>query len=265
MNIEATMTELMREAGNIMLSAHLEENNSDGAVSEKTGSANFVTKYDVAVQEFLINGVKNAIPGAVFIAEEKENDPAMLMGEACFVIDPIDGTKNFINGYRHSCISLAMISKGEVVFAAIYDPYMDEMFTAEKGKGARLNGRPMRVSERPLELGIAAYGTSPYYKDTLTEKTFGFAKDVFLAASDIRRCGSAALDIAYLAAGRNDMFFEFILSPWDIAAGILLVTEAGGVITDICGDPISLASPSSVFAANKIIHPELIKMAEKYR
>ena len=264
MNIETTMTELMREAGNIMLSAHLEENNSDGAVSEKTGSANFVTKYDVAVQEFLINGVKNAIPGAVFIAEEKENDPAMLMGEACFVIDPIDGTKNFINGYRQSCISLAMISKGEVVFAAIYDPYMDEMFTAEKGKGARLNGRPMRVSERPLELGIAAYGTSPYYKDTLTEKTFGFAKDVFLAASDIRRCGSAALDLAYLAAGRNDMFFEFILSPWDIAAGILLVTEAGGVITDICGDPISLASPSSVFAANKIIHPELIKMAEKY-
>ena len=98
MNIETTMTELMREAGKIMLSAHLEEDNSDGSVSEKTGSANFVTKFDVAVQEFLINGVKNAIPEAVFIAEEKENDPAVLMADACFVIDPIDGTKNFING-----------------------------------------------------------------------------------------------------------------------------------------------------------------------
>lgn len=262
--VEKILTELMREAGKIMLSAHLEESNSDGAVSEKTGSANFVTKYDVAVQEFLINGIKENIPNAVFIAEEQENDPSVLSGEACFIIDPIDGTKNFINGYRHSCISLAMISRGEVVFGAVYNPYMDELFTAEKGNGARLNGRKMSVSERPLGLGIAAYGTSPYYKDTLTEKTFGLAKDVFLAASDIRRCGSAALDLAYLAAGRNDMFFEFILSPWDIAAGILLVTEAGGVITDICGNSIDLSAPSSVFAANKIIHPDFIKMAEKY-
>lgn len=265
MEIENMFTQLLREAGRIMLSAHLAEDNSDGVVSEKSGSANFVTKYDVAVQEFLINGIRELIPGATFIAEEKENDPSSLSGEACFIIDPIDGTKNFINGYRHSCISLAMISRGETVFGAVYDPYMDEMFTAEKGKGARLNGREMRVSERPLALGIAAYGTSPYYKDTLSDKTFGFAKDVFLAASDIRRCGSAALDLAYLAAGRNDMFFEFILSPWDIAAGILLVTEAGGVITDICGEPIELSKPSSVFAANKIIHPDLIKMARKYK
>lgn len=263
--MEKILTELLREAGKIMLSAHLEEDNSDGAVSEKTGSANFVTKYDVAVQEFLINEIKIAIPSATFIAEEKENDPSMLAGEACFVIDPIDGTKNFINDYRHSCISLAVISKGETVFGAVYDPYQDEMFTAEKGKGTRLNGREVRVSERPMEIGIAAYGTSPYYKDTLADKTFGFAKDIFFAASDLRRCGSAALDLAYLAAGRNDMFFEFILSPWDIAAGALLVTEAGGVVTDICGNPIDLSGTSSVFAANKMIHPEFIKMAEKYK
>jgi len=265
MRMEKILTELMRAAGRIMLSAHLEEDNSDGAVSEKTGSANFVTKYDVAVQEFLMEEIKKAIPNATFIAEEKENDPSVLSGEACFVIDPIDGTKNFINDYRHSCISLAVISRGETVFGAVYDPYQNEMFTAEKGKGARLNGRPMKVSDRSLELGIAAYGTSPYYKDTLTDKTFGFARDVFLAASDIRRCGSAALDLAYLAAGRNDIFFEFILSPWDIAAGSLLVTEAGGVITDINGDTIDLSHPSSVFAANKTIYPDLIKMAEKYK
>ena len=265
MKLEKILTDIMRKAGDIMLSAHLEEDNSDGAVSEKTGSANFVTKYDVAVQDFLMSGIKNAIPGAVFIAEEKENDPAVLSGEACFVIDPIDGTKNFINDYKHSCISLAMISKGTTMFAAVYDPYMNEMFTAVKGEGARLNGRKMSVSSRPLELGIAAYGTSPYYKDTLADKTFGFAKDVFLAASDIRRCGSAALDLAYLAAGRNDIFFEFILSPWDIAAGSLLVAEAGGIITDIYGNSINLSGTSSVFAANKDIHPVLIEMATKYR
>ena len=263
--MEKILTELMRAAGIIMLSAHLSEDNSDGSVSEKSGSANFVTKYDVAVQEFLMEEIKKAIPNATFIAEEKENDPSLLSGDACFVIDPIDGTKNFINDYRHSCISLAVISRGETVFGAVYDPYQNEMFAAEKGKGARLNGRHMKVSERPLELAIAAYGTSPYYKDTLADKTFGLARDVFLAASDIRRCGSAALDLAYLAAGRNDIFFEFILSPWDYAAGALLVTEAGGKITDINGGPVDISNPSSVFAANGNIHPLLVKMAEKYR
>lgn len=261
MNTEKMLTDIIRRAGEIMLSAHLEED----AVSEKWGSANFVTKYDLAVQEFLISEIKKAIPNATFIAEEKENDPEMLSGDACFVIDPIDGTKNFINNYRHSCISLAVISKGETVYGAVYDPYMDEMFTAEKGRGARLNGKPMRVSDRPMDIAIAAFGTSPYYKDTLADKTFDFVKEIFLTASDIRRTGSAALDLAYLAAGRNDMFFEFILSPWDFAAGALLVTEAGGIITDINGDPVSLSAPSSIFAANKKIHPKLIEIADKHK
>ena len=261
---ERILTSLIREAGEIMLSASLEENNGDDSITEKSGTANFVTKYDVAVQTFLINGIKAAFPDAVFIAEEKENDPAMLQKDNCFVIDPIDGTKNFINGYRHSAISLAVISKGEVVFGAIYDPYMNELFTAEKGGGARLNGKPMSVSSRPIELGIAAFGTSPYYKDTLSDKTFDFTKEIFLTASDIRRTGAASLDLAYLAAGRNDIFFEFILSPWDYAAGALLVTEAGGVITDIKGNPVDLSAPCPIFAANKTIHPKLIEMAKKF-
>ena len=267
MEREKMLIDILCRAGEIMLSAHLEEDNSDGAVSEKSGSAgaNFVTKYDLAVQEFLMGEIKKNIPEAVFIAEEKENDPEVLMADACFVIDPIDGTKNFINNYRHSCISLAMISKGETVFGAIYDPYMREMFTAERGKGAYLNEKPMHVSDRPIETAIVAFGTSPYYKDTLADKTFGFLRDVFFVASDIRRTGSAALDLAYLAAGRNDMFFEFILSPWDYAAGALLVTEAGGVITDINGKSMSLSSPSSVFAANAKIHPRLIEIAAKYK
>ena len=211
-----------------------------------------------------MNSIKTLIPDAVFIAEEKENDPRMLKGEHCFVIDPIDGTKNFINGYRHSAISLAMISKGSTVFGAVYNPYMNELFTAEKGRGARLNGKPMQVSCRPIELGICAFGTSPYYKDTLSEKTFAFTKEIFFDVSDIRRTGSASLDLAYLAAGRNDAFFEFVLSPWDYAAGALLVTEAGGIITDIKGDPVDLSAPCPVFAANRLIHPILIEKAQKY-
>ena len=259
--MEKLLTDIMRRAGEIMLSAHLEEN----AISEKSGSANFVTKYDVAVQNFMMGEIKKSIPEAVFIAEEKENDPAVLSSDHCFVIDPIDGTKNFINDYRHSCISLAMISRGETVFGAVYDPYMDELFSAEKGKGARLNGKSIHVSDRPIETSIAAFGTSPYYKDILSEKTFGLTKEIFLTASDIRRTGTAALDLAYLAAGRNDMFFEFILSPWDFAAGVLLVTEAGGVVTDINGDSVSLSAPSSIFGANSKIHSKLIEIASKYK
>lgn len=259
------ITELLRKAGKIMLSAHVGEDNSDGTVREKTGSADFVTRYDVSVQDFLMEEIKKSIPDAVFIAEEKENDGSALLSDTCFIIDPIDGTKNFINDYRHSCISLAMITRGEVVLGAIYDPYMDEMFSAEKGRGAWLNGVPIRVSDRPIETAIAAFGTSPYYKNELADKTFSLAKEVFLSASDVRRTGSAALDLAYLAAGRNDLFFELILSPWDYAAGALIIAEAGGVITDICGCPVSLSERSSVLAANKKIYPSLLEIAKKYR
>ena len=257
------LTVLVRRAGEIVRGAHTGEISDD--VEVKPGTSNFVTLYDVRVQEFLMREIKEAIPSAVFIAEEKENDSAVLSDEFCFIIDPIDGTTNFINDYRHSCISLAMVSHGEAVFGAIYDPYLDELFTAEKGKGAYLNGTPMRVSDRPMARAIAAFGTCPYYKDTHADRTFRFARDVFLATADVRRSGSAALDLAYLAAGRNDVFFEFILSPWDLAAGMLLIAEAGGVVTQIDGSPLSLSAPSSVFAGNPLTYPVLFQMAAKYR
>lgn len=239
---------IIQRAGKIMLSAHSVE--EEGAVSEKYGDpANLVTTYDIAIQDFLISEITTVFPDAYFIAEEKENDSKNLTFEHCFVIDPIDGTSNFIHQYSHSCISLAIISKNEVVFAAIYDPYLDEMFSAERAKGAFLNGRPMKVSERDVEHSILAYGTSPYRKNELGEKTFALAHKIFMQCGDVRRCGSAALDLAYLAAGRNDMFFELILSPWDIAAGVLLIKEAGGIITDLEGRPIDLSRPCPVIAA----------------
>ena len=128
------LIDIMKNAGEIMLSAHSIEQ----SVSSKEGSANFVTIFDVKVQEYLMSEIKKTIPDALFIAEEKKNDPSVLSGEHCFIIDPIDGTTNFIHDYRHSCISLAMFSKGEAVFGAVYDPYMNELFSAEKGMGAFL-------------------------------------------------------------------------------------------------------------------------------
>ena len=152
-----------------------------------------------------------------------------------------------------------MFSYGVPVFGAVYDPYLNELFWAERGKGAYLNDSPIRASERPLQLAIVAFGTAPYYKGQLCEKTFGLLKELFLCCSDVRRCGSAALDLAYLAAGRNDIFFEYCLSPWDIAAGALLITEAGGIISDMNGAPLDYSTPAPVIAASATLYPTLLK------
>ncbi len=251
---------LLLEAGRIMRQAH--DHDVSSSVLVKPGDANFVTAYDFQVQEFLMSRISAALPDAVFIAEEKANDPAVLAENHCFIIDPIDGTTNFIHNFRHSCISVAMLTRGEVVFGAVYDPYQNELFHAVKGGGAFLNGHPIHVSDRPMSRGLVAFGSCPYYKDTLAEPTFRLCKELFLRCSDVRRSGSAALDLAYVAAGRCDIFFEFLLSPWDIAAGYLLITEAGGVIADMNGAPIHFDAPSPVLAATPAIHPDLLALVK---
>ena len=257
-SISEILIPLILDAGKQMKRAHDVE--AESAVNAKSGTANFVTVYDVQIQSFLMREIKKAIPDAYFIAEEKDNDASALEHPYCFVIDPIDGTTNFIHDTRHSCVSVAMLSFGEPIFGAVYDPYLDELFHAEKGKGAYLNDRPMQVSDRPMNLALVAYGTSPYYKERYTDATFALSKKLFLTCADIRRCGSAALDLAHLAAGRYDVFFECILSPWDIAAGQLLITEAGGLITDMQGKPIDFSVPSSVIAANRACYPALLEI-----
>lgn len=261
-NLEEILVPIVLKAGDMMTFAHDVE--SEGALKIKGGDvANMVTEYDVAIQNFLISSIKEQIPEACFIAEEKENDKEVLKNEYCFIIDPIDGTMNFIHEYGHSCISLAMFSRGEAVFSAIYDPYRKEMFSATKGKGAFLNGKKITVSNRDVPHSIIAYGTMPYSKDTLGEATFKLCYKLFMAGNDVRRCGSAALDLAYLAAGRNDMFFELMLFPWDIAAGYLLVKEAGGVITDKDGNDIDFSAPTPVIAANPVVYPFLLDSAKE--
>ena len=255
------LKDIIVRAGEIMTGASDIE--GSGNVEEKGGdTANMVTLYDVAVQSFLIEEIKKHIPSAYFVAEEKENDEESLSREYCFIIDPIDGTANFIHDYRHSCISLAMLSCGEVVFSAVYDPYLRELFSAEKGRGAFLNGKKIRVSERDMEHSIVAFGTSPYHKKRLGDSTFKLCRELFEACSDIRRCGSAALDLAYLAAGRNDIFFEMELCPWDFAAGWLLIREAGGAVTDLEGNELDLSHSCPVIAANKVVYDELLSIVK---
>lgn len=255
------LLDLMRQAGKIMLSAHDIDN--DENVTAKPGSANFVTVFDVRVQEFLMNGIKALVPNAVFIAEEKENDPAVIKADHCFIIDPIDGTTNFICDYRHSAISLALFSKGVAVFGAVYDPYLGDLFTAELGKGTFCNGKPIHASTRPLDRALAAFGTAPYDKEFFAYKTFALCKKLLLTCGDLRRGGSAALDLAYVAAGRIDVFFEYRLSPWDIAAGSLLISEAGGIISDMNGKPLDFVSPSPVLAASKTVYGQALQLIKE--
>lgn len=262
---EKSIPPLLLRAGEIILSS----DPACGGVEEKGGdSANLVTVYDRAVQEELTRALLALYPDATFLAEEQENDTAVLLAPRCFIIDPIDGTTNFVHGCRRSVISLAVRERGVTVFGAVYDPYLGEMFTATLGGGARVNGRPMHVADRSCAQGLVLFGTAPYNKARYAAATFALAERLFRTARDVRRSGSAALDLAYVAAGRCDMFFELSLSPWDIAAGLLLVREAGGIVTDARGGEAPLDTLTAVVAASAACHPYLLEEAgqilEKY-
>ena len=241
---------LLREAGEIMKSAR----DIEKGIEEKDGEANFVTVYDSAVQKFLFEKLAALFPDAAFVGEEDSaDDIAHLTSGRAFVIDPIDGTTNFIKHFGHSCISVALCENGETVLGVVYNPYTDEAYCAEKGKGAYYlcggRRRPLCVSSQPLSNGLSLVGTAPYYTE-LHDRTFAAMRTLFDHSLDVRRCGSAALDLCMIADGRAEVYLEMLLSPWDYAAGMLLVREAGGVITQLDGAPVRLDEKCSVLAGN---------------
>lgn len=242
------ITNEMRYCGKIILDA----DRKASMVDEKSGHANFVTTYDKRVQSELQKRLQIILPEAVFVGEEEDVHSSIKSGLA-FIVDPIDGTTNFIKDYHMSCISVGLLKDGEQYMAAVYNPYLDEMFTAIKGEGAFLNGHEIHVSKEPLSNGIVLFGTAPYYKE-LNKKSFDKAYNLFSKSLDIRRSGSAALDLCTVAAGRAEYFFELRLSPWDYAAGSLIVTEAGGIVTTEEGGPLSFDRPCSVVARNMVIY-----------
>ncbi len=239
-----SICEIALKCGEIMKNA----DRSHISIEEKEGDANFVTGYDSMIQEVLKKDLKQLMPETGFIGEEGDSDVFSPRGKF-FIVDPIDGTTNFIKDYHMSCVSVALIEDNEACIGVIYNPYLDEMFYAVKGKGAFLNGNPIHVSNKPLDRGIVVFGTATYYKE-YNELTFKMAYDYFQKALDVRRSGSAALDLCTVASGRAERFFELQLQPWDFAAGALIVTEAGGIITTVDGGPISYDKPCSMMARN---------------
>ena len=238
------IADAVRDCGKIMLEAV----RTSDMVDEKEGHANFVTTYDKKVQETLKEKLTEILPAAAFVGEEDDIHASIQKGLA-FIVDPIDGTTNFIKDYHVSAISVGLINNGKSYIGVVYNPYLDEMFTAERGKGAFLNGKPIHVSRNPLSEGIVLFGTAPYYEE-LSRKSFDLAYEYFRQALDIRRSGSAAIDLCSIAAGRAEIYFELRLSPWDYAAGSLIVEEAGGVVTTVDGGEITFERPCSVLAAN---------------
>ena len=219
-----------REAAELVMHAH-------GILAEcKSGHRDVVTEYDRRVQELLVERLGAACPGARFFCEENDRHDD-LHAEHLFIIDPIDGTMNFVRGMNHSCLSVAYRHFGVAEAAAVYNPYVDEMFTAVNGGGAFLNGRALHASDAPLSESIVCCGTAPY-REELTAETFRIMELAYRASLDIRRQGSAELDLCSVAAGRAGAYFELSLSLWDYAAGWLIVKEAGGVCTRLDGSPL---------------------------
>lgn len=244
--------EIVRSCGQIILHAERTET----MVTAKEGHANFVTTYDKKVQDVLKQKLLALLQEAVFIGEEEDCPTADPMHGYAFIVDPIDGTTNFIKDYKASAISVCLAHDGEPLLGVVYNPYLDELFYAEKGCGAFRNGIPIHVSQTPMERALVLFGTSPY-QESLAQKSFAMAYDYFTKAADVRRSGSAALDLCSVAAGRAELFFELQLQPWDFAAGALIVEEAGGIVRTVDGRPYSIGHASSILAASSRIEQEL--------
>lgn len=232
-------------------------------VTEK-GAANFVTDKDVAVERFLRAALYKAFPAMGFVGEEEDFAADALDKEYTAVVDPIDGTMNFSRDMNLSVISVAVLHFGKPYIGVVYNPWTNELFTAEQGKGAALNGKPIRVSGRPLKNACFFTAWSTYKKE-YAKACFSISEEVYYDTCDIRRLGVCALELCYMAAGRGELYFEIRLFPWDYAAAQLILTEAGGYIGTIGADAPTYTRPQPILAANNKENYEYLKeKVEKY-
>lgn len=246
------LIKIVKKDGEFLKSAVLKSSD----VHEKSGHVNFVTKYDLASQNYLQEEFAKRWPEYNFIGEE-EPIAKQLTDKPAFIVDPIDGTSNFMYGVPNSAISVAVVENQETVQGVVYNFFTDELFTAEKGKGAYLNGERIYAPERPLDGSLCAVGTSPYNEELRTG-TLNMIEAI-LEHCDVRRMGAAALDFCYVACGRFSAFVELTMQAWDYGAGYLICEEAGAVVTDIKGNKIRPLGESSIVAGNPIAHKELFE------
>lgn len=227
-------------------------------ISSKSGKNDLVTEYDNLSEDYIINAIKKEFPDHSFLAEESGRIGEMKKGKILWVIDPLDGTVNFAHSLPIFSVSIAAVLDGEILVGVIYHPIMDELFAAKKGGGATRNGEKISVSVNPdFEKSLLVTGF-PYNIKKNPNSCIDHFVSIIKRGIPVRRLGSAALDLAYTAAGIFDGFWEIDLKPWDVAAGALLVQEAGGMVTQYNKEKYSIFS-KSILATNGKIHNEISK------
>ncbi len=246
--------ESIRKYGVLLRNVHADENN----IYQKEGLANFVTEYDIQIQKGLMEDLSRILPGTEFFGEEDTagNDHGEKMDGYCFFIDPIDGTTNFLFNYRHSCISVGLSWKKEIVAGFVYNPYTDVMYKGIRGQGAYANDKSIHVLDCELKDSLVAFGCARYNEGD-TDLLFASVKEIYLRCLGVRNGGSAALDCCRSAEGSNGAYVELKLQPYDYAAASVIIEEAGGVITQIDGKAITLDAPCSILAGSKQICREI--------
>ena len=246
--------ETAREAGQILLEKFGRKINVT-----KKGDINLVTEADLASEKLIIERIKSYYPKHAILAEES-GDAVLMEGTNTWkwIIDPLDGTTNYAHGYPCFCVTIALEHDGEIVIGVTFDPTRNELFAAEKGRGATLNGKPIRVSDTE-KLSESLIVTGFPYDFKQKENFSRHLTDFLLHSRGVRRDGSAAIDMAYVACGRFDGFWEEGLNPWDVAAGYLLIEEAGGQVTYYNGEKFNIYAPP-ICGSNGLIHGEMLKV-----
>lgn len=255
--LKKVLLDATHEAGKIIQSYF----NGTFAINHKEGINNLVTEVDHLAEQKIISVIKATYPTHSIIGEESGEN--IQLSDYQWVIDPIDGTVNFAHGIPLCCVSIGLLLNGSVLMGAVYNPMMNELFFAQKGKGATLNGNPIKVSAKSdFKTAFLVTGFPYKWPENLLEHPVKVFERMVLQGLPIRRLGSAAIDLCWVACGRFDGFWEYNLSAWDVAAGYLIVLEAGGTITDFNGN-IGNVFDKQTLATNGLIHNDILSVINK--
>jgi myo-inositol-1(or 4)-monophosphatase len=250
------ISELARASGEILRAGYGQQHQID-----LKGEIDLVTEIDRRSEDHLLGEIARRYENHTVFSEETGGHQGS--SEHVWYVDPLDGTLNYAHGLKVFCVSIAYERAGQLELAAVYDPMADELFTAERGKGAWLNGAPIRVSPiTDLKSSLLVTGF-PYDAWTNPDNNLAEFTKFSKLSQGVRRLGSAALDLCYVAAGRLDGFWELRLNAWDVAAGALIVQEAGGLVTDVRGGPDFISKPQSVLAASAPLHAKMLAVLVK--
>ncbi|MGH9867226.1 MAG: inositol monophosphatase family protein [Candidatus Polarisedimenticolia bacterium] len=248
--------------GEVILQAHRSRRPGAIAPSSQKGLNDFVTEVDRAAEARIVSIIRDVYPDHDIQAEETPDEP--FTSEYRWIVDPLDGTTNFIHGYPMFAVSIGLSYQGRMMMGVVFDPLRDELFRAEAGAGAFLNDQRLQMSEVSQLRDALLVTGFPFKAQQHLHKYLQIFEELFKASSGIRRLGSASLDMAYVAAGRADGFFEMILSPWDMAAGAVLVLEAGGVVTDFMGGEDFMDAGHVVAGRGEVVEEMLRRIARHF-